>query len=357
MRRADRTSLTWSGGGWYKRGGSEEKVAALTYKKAGVDIDRADGFVAKIKPLARKTARPGVLGTIGGFSGLFRPRLRGMKDPVLVSSTDGVGTKLLVAVTRKRYDTIGIDLVAMNADDVVVMGAEPLFFLDYIAAGRLVPGQLVELMKGVVRGCREAGCALLGGETAELPGLYAPGKFDLAGFCVGLVDRHTIIDGRRCRPGDAVIGLASSGLHSNGYSLARKVFSRKEIKGRWGAELLRPTRIYTRSILHVLKRVEIRAMAHITGGGFLDNIPRVIPEGLGVRIRNGSWPIPRIFREIQERGKVDESEMFRTFNMGVGMVVVVAAKDALGTIRLFERLGQKAWLIGRLEGGNRQVFL
>lgn len=332
-------------------------MAALTYKKAGVDIDRADRFLAKVKPLVRSTTRPEVLGGIGGFSGLFRPRLRKMRDPVLVSSTDGVGTKLLVAEMMKKYDTIGIDLVAMNADDVVVTGAEPLFFLDYIAAGRLFPAQLVDLMKGIVKGCREAGCALLGGETAELPGLYAPGKFDLAGFCVGLVDRPKIIDGRRCRPGDAVIGLASSGLHSNGYSLARKVFTKREIMGRWGAELLRPTRIYTRAVLRVLSRVEIKAMAHITGGGLLDNIPRVMPEGLGVRIREGSWPVPRIFREIRERGKVGESEMFRTFNMGIGMAVVVSAKDALGTIRLFERQGQKAWLIGRVERGDRQVLL
>jgi phosphoribosylformylglycinamidine cyclo-ligase len=332
-------------------------VAVLTYKKAGVDIDQADRFVSKIKPLARKTTRPEVLSAIGGFSGLFRPRLRGMKDPVLVSSTDGVGTKLLVAEMRKTYDTIGIDLVAMNADDVVVTGAEPLFFLDYIAVGRLVPEQLVKLMKGIVRGCQEAGCSLLGGETAELPDLYAPGKFDLAGFCVGLVDRRRIIDGKRCRPGDALIGLGSSGLHSNGYSLARKVFNQKEIKGRWGVELLRPTRIYTRSILQVLKKVPLKAIAHITGGGFIDNIPRVIPAGLAVRIRQGSWPIPRIFREIQERGGVAESDMFRTFNMGVGMVVVVAAENALGTIRLFEGLGLRAWLIGRLERGDRRVLL
>jgi len=331
-------------------------LAALTYKKAGVDIESADRFIAKIKPLVQKTTRSEVLGTIGGFSGLFRPRLRGMKDPVLVSSTDGVGTKLLVAETRRKYDTIGIDLVAMNADDVVVTGAEPLFFLDYIAVGHLAPGQLVELMKGIVRGCRKAGCALLGGETAELPGLYAPGKFDLAGFCVGLVDRDRIIDGKRCRQGDAVIGLASSGLHSNGYSLARKVFSQKEIRGKWGLELLRPTRIYARSILQATKRVEVKAMAHITGGGFVDNIPRVIPAGLAVKVRKGSWPIPRIFREIQERGGVGEDEMFRTFNMGVGMAVIVAAEDASRTIRLFERQDQKAWLIGRLERGDRQVL-
>jgi len=332
-------------------------MAVLTYKKAGVDIDRADQFISKIKPLVRTTARPEVLGGIGGFSGLFRPRLRGMKDPVLVSSTDGIGTKLLVAKTRGEYNTIGIDLVAMNVDDVVVTGAEPLFFLDYIAVGRLVAAQLVSLMKGIVRGCREAGCALVGGETAELPGLYAPGKFDMAGFCVGIVDREKIIDGRHCRPGDAVIGLASSGLHSNGYSLARKVFSHKEIKGEWGAELLRPTRIYTRPVLRVLKKVQIKALAHITGGGFYDNIPRVIPEGLTVRINKGSWPIPRVFCVIQERGRVNEREMFRTFNMGIGMVAVVAVKDAPGTIRLFERVGQKAWLIGELVRGKREVVI
>ena len=332
-------------------------MAVLTYKKAGVDIDRADLFISKIRPLVRKTARPEVLGGIGGFSGLFRPRLRGLKDPVLVSSTDGVGTKLLVAETRGEYGTIGIDLVAMNVDDVVVTGAEPLFFLDYIAVGKLVPALLVSLMKGIVRGCREAGCALVGGETAELPGLYAPGKFDLAGFCVGIVDREKIIDGRRCRPGDAVIGLASNGLHSNGYSLARKVFSPKEITGKWGAELLRPTRIYTRPVLQVIKNIRVKAMAHITGGGFYDNIPRVIPEGLTVRIKRRSWPVPRIFGVIRERGKVNEHEMYRTFNMGIGMVAIVAASNAPGTIRLFEQLGQKAWLIGELVAGKHEVLL
>jgi phosphoribosylformylglycinamidine cyclo-ligase len=332
-------------------------MAVLTYKRAGVDIGRADQFISKIKPLVRTAARPEVLGAIGGFSGLFRPRLRGVKDPVLVSSTDGVGTKLLVAEARGEYGTIGIDLVAMNVDDVVVTGAEPLFFLDYIAVGKLVPAQLVSLMKGIVRGCREAGCALVGGETAELPGLYAPGKFDLAGFCVGIIDRKRIIDGRRCRPGDAVVGLASSGLHSNGYSLARKVFSQKEIKGKWGAELLRPTRIYTRPILQVMKKVQIKALAHITGGGFYDNIPRVIPEGLMVRIIKGSWPILRIFRVIQNRGRVNEHEMFRTFNMGIGMVAVVGARDASRTVRLFARLGLKAYLIGELIKGKREVVI
>ena len=332
-------------------------MAVLTYRKAGVDIDEADRFIARIKPMVKSTGRPEVMGTIGGFSGLFAPKLKGMKKPVLVSSTDGVGTKLLVAEALKKYDTVGIDLVAMSVDDVVVLGAEPLFFLDYIAVDRLDSGVLAEVMKGIVKGCREAGCALLGGETAELPGLYAPGKWDLAGFCVGLVDAPKIIDGRTCRPGDKVIGLASSGLHSNGFSLARKAFSEKELKGKYGRELLRPTRIYTRPILEVLKKIRIKSMAHITGGGFYDNIPRVIPEGLRVVIRRGSWSIPPIFKTIREKGGIGDSEMFRTFNMGVGMALVTAEADADLTIALFAKLGLKAWAIGDIERGKREVIL
>jgi phosphoribosylformylglycinamidine cyclo-ligase len=329
----------------------------LTYKRAGVDIDKADQFIGKIKPLVAMTLRAEVLGGIGGFSGLFRPRLAGMREPVLVSSTDGVGTKLLVAEARRRYDTIGVDLVAMNADDVVVTGAEPLFFLDYIAVGKVEPARLVELVKGMVSGCRQAGCALLGGETAELPGLYSPGKYDLAGFCVGLVDKRKIVDGRSCRAGDAVIGLASSGLHSNGYSLARKVFTAAEVRGEWGAKLLRPTRIYTRPILAALKKIRIKAMAHITGGGFYDNIPRVIPDGLTARICGGSWPVPRVFLEIEKRGGVAQDEMFRTFNMGVGMAVVVAAEDARAAVGAFGKLGEKAWVIGELAAGRHEVAI
>jgi len=332
-------------------------MAAWTYRKAGVDIDEADRFIARIKPMVKSTGRPEVMGTIGGFSGLFAPKLKGMKKPVLVSSTDGVGTKLLVAEALKKYDTVGIDLVAMSVDDVVVLGAEPLFFLDYIAVGRLDSGALAQVMKGIVKGCREAGCALVGGETAELPGLYAPGKWDLAGFCVGLVDAPKIIDGRTCRPGDKVIGLASSGLHSNGFSLARKAFSEKEIKGKYGRDLLRPTRIYTRPILEVLKKIRIKSMAHITGGGFYDNIPRVIPEGLRVVIRRGSWSIPPIFKTIREKGGIGDREMFRTFNMGVGMALVTAAADADQTIAVFAKLGVKAWVIGDIERGEREVIL
>ena len=332
-------------------------MAPVTYRNAGVNIDAADAFIAKIKPLVRTTTRPEVLGGIGGFSGLFRPNLRGMKEPLLVSSTDGVGTKLMIADLQRRYDTVGIDLVAMSVDDVIVTGAEPLFFLDYIACGRLDKNMLAEVMKGIVKGCREAGCALVGGETAELPGLYAKDRWDLAGFCVGIVDKAKLIDGRRCRKGDAVLGLASSGLHSNGYSLARKVFTEKELKGPIGRELLIPTRIYTKAILSVLKKLPIKAMAHITGGGFYDNIPRVIPEGLRVKIRDGAWPIPDIFSMIQEKGGVDGRELFRTLNMGVGMAVVVAAKDAARALALFKAAKTPAYLIGELVPGPREVTI
>lgn len=332
-------------------------MRALTYRRAGVDIDAADGFLRSIKPLVRSTSRPEVLSGLGGFSGLFRPRLAGMKDPVLVSSTDGVGTKLMIADARRRYDTVGIDLVAMSVDDVVVTGAEPLFFLDYIACGKVKPSLLKEIIKGVVRGCREAGCALLGGETAELPGLYAPGQWDLAGFCVGVVDRAKIIDGRTCRSGDAVVGLASSGLHSNGFSLARRVFSPAELRGPIGRTLLRPTRIYTRPLLDLMRRIEIKAMAHITGGGLIDNIPRVVPGGYGVRIRRGSWPVPAVFRTIQKRGGVADPEMYRTLNMGIGMIAVVDAAAADRAVRRLAVLGQKAWVIGEIVRGPRRVVI
>jgi phosphoribosylformylglycinamidine cyclo-ligase len=335
----------------------EESMAGLTYKKAGVNIDEADSFVQRIKPLVKMTERAEVLGSIGGFGGLFAPRLKGMKKPVLVSSTDGVGTKLIIADLLKKYDTIGIDLVAMNVDDVVVLGAEPLFFLDYIACGRIDKNQLVEVVRGITRGCREANCALIGGETAELPGLYEPGKWDLAGFCVGIVDADKIIDGRHCRPGDKVIGLASSGLHSNGYSLARRVFSEEEIKNRWGKELLKPTRIYTSILLEAMKKIKIKAMAHITGGGFYDNIPRVIPDGLQVVIHKGTWPVLPIFNEIQRRGQVAEKEMFRTFNMGIGMTVVISPREAEPVLKFFQKLGQKAHLIGELVKGPHEVVI
>ena len=327
----------------------------ITYKKAGVDIDKADTFIKAIKPLLEKSKRPEVLGRIGGFSGLFMPRLGRMKKPVLVSATDGVGTKLMIAELLKKYDTVGVDLVAMCVDDVVVVGAEPLFFLDYIACGKLNVEKLYELMKGISRGCMEAGCALIGGETAELPGMYASDKLDVAGFCVGAVSLEKIIDGRFCRKGDKVLGLASTGIHSNGFSLVRKIFSAAELKGKLGLELLKPTKIYATSILKVMERVQIKAMAHITGGGFYENIPRVLPEGLGVKIEKGSWPVQPIFQKIQEKGRVKEKEMFRTFNMGVGMILIVSSRNAQQALALLKKKGQKAWIIGEVIQGNKEV--
>lgn len=330
-------------------------MAGLTYKDAGVDIDKADSFIRRIRPLVAKTGRPEVLGKAGGFSGLFQPRLGRMREPVLVASTDGVGTKLLVAETCGRFDTVGIDLVAMSVNDVLVTGAEPLFFLDYIACGRLDEDKMVSLMKGIGKGCREAGCALLGGETAELPGLYPGGEFDLAGFCVGLVDRARIIDGSSCRAGDVLIGLASSGLHSNGFSLVRRVFSRKEMRSDLGRTLLRPTRIYVRAVHELRKSVRIKAMAHITGGGFPDNIPRVIPEHLGAVIRRGTWTVPRIFTQLKTRGKVADAEMFRTFNMGIGLVLAVGRRSADRALQILQDSRQRAWIIGELEAGASGV--
>lgn len=330
-------------------------MSGITYKKAGVDIDGADAFLAKIKPLLKKTSRPEVLGDIGGFSGLFKPQIKRMKDPILVSSTDGVGTKLMVADFVGKYDTLGLDLVAMCVDDVVVVGAEPLFFLDYIACGKLDSEKLYDLMKGITKGCQIAGCALIGGETAELPGMYTKDKFDLAGFCVGMVSSEKIIDGRRCRVGDRLIGLASSGLHSNGYSLVRKLFPPEEIKGDLGKELIRPTRIYAKTILSLLKKVNVKSMSHITGGGFYDNIPRALPKRIAARIAKGSWPVPPIFKKIQRRGQIEESEMFRTFNMGIGMVLVLDPWSTSRVLTLLADVGQKAWIIGELVEGNNTV--
>ena len=332
-------------------------MARLTYKKAGVDIDKADAFVKKIRPLLQKTLRPEVLGEIGGFSGFFQPRLQRFKDPVLVSATDGVGTKLLLAEMQDKYNTVGIDLVAMCVNDVVVSGAEPLLFLDYIACGQLNIEILHELMKGIAKGCKMSGCALIGGETAELPGMYAKNKFDLAGFCVGIVDRRKIIDGSTCRKGDKVLGLASSGVHSNGFSLIRRIFSEKEHKGALGRELLKPTRIYVEPLLQLRKHIHIRGLAHITGGGFFENIPRALSSHLSVRIQKGSWRIPSVFQKIQTRGHISNEEMFRTFNMGVGLVMILSPKSATSALRRLEEMGLKAWIIGEVTEGDERVLI
>jgi len=335
----------------------------LTYEDAGVSIDKGDAFAKALQYLVKRTYEPRVISLPRGFGGLFsldhedslfKKRYR---KPVLVAATDGVGTKLLVANLLGKYDTVGIDLVAMCANDVVVMGAEPLFFLDYLASGRLGPKKLFELTKGIARGCREAGCALIGGETAELPGLYEKDKFDLAGFCVGLVDRKRILDGTRVSEGDRIVGLASNGLHSNGFSLVRKIFSKSEMKNRLGLELLKPTRIYVKPVLKIIKKYNVKSMAHITGGGFYDNIPRALPKGLGARIKKGSWSIPRIFRVVQRKGNIEEKEMFRTFNMGVGMVLIADSKDAKKIMVSLKKMGIKSWAIGEVVKGKREVII
>lgn len=334
----------------------------MTYKAAGVDIDAGDRFVDLIRPLVRKTFRPEVVTDIGGFGGLFALTVRRYCDPVLVSSTDGVGTKLKVAFLMGKHDTVGIDLVAMCVNDVVVLGAEPLFLLDYFATGKLSLKTSVEVLKGIARGCREAGCALIGGETAEMPGFYREGEYDLAGFVVGVVERKRVVDGSRIRPGDQLIGLASSGLHSNGYSLARKVLFERMglrpqdsvpgIRRSVGMELLIPTRIYVKPILRLLKEFSLHGMAHITGGGISGNLPRVIPDGYKAVIWRKTWPTPAIFRVIQEAGAIEEKEMLRTFNNGIGMILVVSKQDAGPVMSRLKEMGEKAYRIGEIIEGK-----
>jgi len=337
----------------------------LDYKKAGVDIDAGNEFVRRIRALVRSTFRPEVLTDIGGFGGLFRFDPKKYKDPVLVSGTDGVGTKLKIASLLGRHDTVGIDLVAMCVNDVAVCGAEPLFFLDYLAVGKLAVGQAETIIAGIVEGCRQAGCALIGGETAEMPGFYPDGEYDLAGFAVGVVERDRLIDGSRVRPGDVVIGLASTGLHSNGYALARRVLLeqakmtlKEQVPGQsetLGEILLRPTRIYVRTIRALVEAGEIRAIAHITGGGLTENLPRVLPEGCRAVIMRKAWTPTPIFGLIQSRGRVGVDEMFRVFNMGVGLVLVVPPDRADTALRLAEAQGDKAFRIGMIEKGERGV--
>jgi phosphoribosylformylglycinamidine cyclo-ligase len=341
-----------------------------TYKGAGVDIDKANLFVEKIKPLIKTTARKEVMSGIGGFGALFRLDVEKFKNPILVSSTDGVGTKLKVAQSMNRHDTVGIDLVAMSVNDVVVQGAEPLFFLDYIATGKIGLEQSVQIIEGIVRGCQEAGCALIGGETAEMPGFYAENEYDLAGFCVGIVEADKLIDGAAISVGDRIIGLASSGLHSNGFSLARKVLfddgrlsvhdAVSGLDESIGTALLRPTKIYVKSLLKLLKSFNIKGLVHITGGGFLDNIPRILPAPCCTTIRKNAWEVPPIFKVIREMGKIEEQEMFRVFNMGIGMIVIVSEKELPDVMERLEMLGEKAYVLGGVElrGADRpQVIL
>ncbi|MGC3997045.1 MAG: phosphoribosylformylglycinamidine cyclo-ligase [Anaeromyxobacter sp.] len=334
---------------------------SLTYRDAGVDIDEGDRLVELIKPHAKPTLRPEVLAGIGGFGGLFALDVKKFKEPVLVSGTDGVGTKLKVAFAADRHDTVGIDLVAMCVNDIAVVGAEPLFFLDYYATGKLSAEQGAAVVKGIAEGCRQAGCALIGGETAELPGFYDRGEYDLAGFAVGCVDRSRIVDGTRVAPGDVVIGIASSGLHSNGYSLARKALMEKHaldarfdaLGGRTLAEaLLEPTRIYAKDVLAVLEKVAVKSFAHITGGGLPGNVPRNMPDGTRAVLKEGRWPVPPIFDLVEREGQVPRDEMYRTFNMGLGLVAIVAPGDEAATHAVLRERNLAAWTVGAIEAGG-----
>ena len=342
----------------------------MSYKDAGVDIDAGNTFVRMIKPLVKATRRPEVLADIGGFGGLFALNTGKYQNPVLVSGTDGVGTKLKVAFMAGRHDTVGIDLVAMCVNDIIVQGAEPLFFLDYLATGRLDPGQGAAIVSGIAEGCRQAGCALIGGETAEMPGFYSADEYDLAGFTVGVVERERIIDGSSITVGDTLIGLASSGLHSNGYSLARKVlferlgFGIDDVipeTGRTVAdELLVPTRIYVKSILNLLRDFSIHGIAHITGGGLPENVPRILPKGCMARIRTDAWEIPPIFRLLQQGGNIEDAELYRTFNCGIGMVLAVPVAEVSDILMRLTALGETASIIGevcRCEAGQECVEL
>jgi phosphoribosylformylglycinamidine cyclo-ligase len=341
-------------------------MSRLTYKSSGVDIRSGEAFVRRIKRLTRSTDRPGVIGELGGFGGMFRLNGR-YRNPVLVSGTDGVGTKLKIAQMMNRHDTIGIDLVAMCVNDVIVSGAEPLFFLDYLATGKLDVPVSVQIIKGIARGCRQAGCALIGGETAEMPSFYPSGEYDLAGFAVGVVEKRKIIDGSRIRPGDQVIGLASSGLHSNGYSLARKVvlhaagLKLTDRVAEWGRtvgeELLVPTTIYVSAVRKALERFKVRGMAHITGGGMSGNIPRILPRNCSVVIRRGTWPVPPVFDLIGRKGKLSIGEMYRVFNMGIGMILVVSPGETESLIRSIPKRSAHPYRIGEVvrSRGSRAV--
>lgn len=330
-------------------------MKSMTYKEAGVDIDAGDLLVERIRPLVARTLRPEVLKGLGGFGGLFALPPGRWREPVLVSGTDGVGTKLKLAQKLGRHDTIGLDLVAMCANDVVVQGAEPLFFLDYFACGHLDVDVAETVIGGIAEGCRQAGAALIGGETAEMPDMYAPGEYDLAGFCVGIVERAELIDGTGIMAGDALIGIASSGPHSNGYSLIRRVLGAAgstEIDGQPAAELLlAPTRIYVKAVLALARALEVRGFAHITGGGITENLPRILPEHLHAEIELDSWQQGPVFDWLAGSGRIAADEMRRTFNCGVGMIAVVQGKDADRAIRLLESAGEKAWQLGTVAGG------
>lgn len=332
---------------------------SLSYRDAGVDIDAGSQLVEQIKPHVARTMRPEVMGGLGGFGALFEIPLDRYKKPVLVSGTDGVGTKLKLALQMNKHDTIGIDLVAMCVNDILVLGAEPLYFLDYYATGKLDNAVAADVIKGIAEGCHQAGAALTGGETAEMPGMYGEGDYDLAGFCVGIVEKDQIIDSSKVAAGDVLIGIASSGPHSNGYSLVRKVLevSKADLSQRCGGQtlgeaLLAPTRIYVKSIHALLEQIDVHAMSHITGGGLLENLPRVMPQNTRARINADSWQMPEVFKWLQQQGNIAQQEMYRTFNCGIGMVVVVNAEDAETAIDTLNRAGEQAFRLGEITSSN-----
>jgi len=335
--------------------------SSLSYQDAGVSIDSGNSLVEKIKPFAKRTHRAGVLGGIGGFGALFELPLDRYQQPILVSSTDGVGTKLKLAQQYQKHDTIGIDLVAMCVNDIIVSGAEPLFFLDYYATGQLDVDVAAKVIEGISLGCEMAGAALVGGETAEMPGMYEIGDYDLAGFCVGIVEKKAIIDGSKVQAGDALIGIASSGIHSNGYSLVRKILSvsqtalDSDFHGQPLADvLLAPTKIYVKPLLQLIKTVSVHAISHITGGGLLENIPRVLPTDLCAEIHTNTWNIPLIFNWLQQQGRVAEQEMYRTFNCGVGMVVCVAQQELDQALSVLTEMGETAWHLGNITANTAE---
>ena len=333
------------------------------YKKAGVDIDLGDKLIQDIKDLVSHTYRPEVISGVGGFSGVFRLGEK-WKEPCLVAGSDGVGTKLKIAIDLDKHDTVGIDLVAMCVNDVLCAGAEPIFFLDYLACGKLEAEKFKSIISGIVRGCEEAGCALLGGETAEMPDFYKEGDYDLAGFAVGVVEKDALIDGGKIRKGDVLLGLASSGLHSNGYSLVRKVLQSRginlsdQINGKiLGEELLRPTRIYVRSVLPLFREVEVKGVSHITGGGMIENSPRILLPHLGVKIYKSKIEIPWVFSYIQGLGNIEEEEMWRVFNLGIGLALIVSREEADKASHILEKEGEKVNVIGEVIEGGRKVLL
>ncbi len=332
---------------------------SLSYRDAGVDIDAGDQLVENIKPYAKRTMRPEVLSGIGGFGGLVEISKK-FKEPVLVSGTDGVGTKLKLAFELNRHDTVGIDLVAMSVNDILVQGAEPLFFLDYFACGKLDVPNATDVIKGIAKGCEDSGCALIGGETAEMPGMYPEGEYDLAGFAVGVVEKSKIITGATIKAGDVVLGLASNGAHSNGYSLVRKIIARNkpDLNAKFDGErtladcIMAPTRLYVKPLLSLMQAVNVKGMAHITGGGITENVPRVLPSSVVADIDSATWQMPKLFRWLQEGGNVEAQEMFRTFNCGIGMVVIVAAEDADAAIKHLQDAGETVSRIGAIRARN-----